>query len=145
MHYVYKLLDKNKVFYIGKGTSKEKYDRIEFHKKYSKHNTNRKLKNKINKLNSVFNIEIVFESENEQACLEYEIMLIESIGLHNLCNLTNGGEGLSGYVHTQDSRKKMSESKKKKIECPYCNKIGNVSNMKRYHFDNCKDKIGNIK
>jgi len=28
----------------------------------------------------------------------------------------------------------------KKAECPYCNKTGNVGNMKRWHFDNCKYK-----
>lgn len=27
------------------------------------------------------------------------------------------------------------------IECPYCKKIGGATNMKRYHFDNCKKKI----
>ena len=27
---------------------------------------------------------------------------------------------------------------KKVIECPHCKKSGNVGNMKRWHFDNCK-------
>jgi hypothetical protein len=31
----------------------------------------------------------------------------------------------------------------KKIECPYCNKIGGISAMERWHFDKCKLK-GNI-
>ena len=26
------------------------------------------------------------------------------------------------------------------IECPHCNKTGNVGNMKRWHFDQCKKK-----
>jgi group I intron endonuclease len=25
-----------------------------------------------------------------------------------------------------------------KVSCPYCNKIGQLTNMKRWHFDNCK-------
>ena len=29
---------------------------------------------------------------------------------------------------------------RKKIECPYCLKIGGDSNMRRYHFENCKLK-----
>lgn len=33
----------------------------------------------------------------------------------------------SGRVHT-------------KITCPYCNKIGGGNSMKRWHFDNCKQK-----
>jgi hypothetical protein len=36
----------------------------------------------------------------------------------------------------------MSVAKKgvpmRKAACPYCNKIGGVSRMKQYHFDNCK-------
>jgi hypothetical protein len=34
----------------------------------------------------------------------------------------------------------LSGVEKKKIICPYCNKIGGAGNMKRYHFDNCKHK-----
>lgn len=28
----------------------------------------------------------------------------------------------------------------KKIECPYCNKIGSYPQMKQWHFDKCKYK-----
>ena len=28
----------------------------------------------------------------------------------------------------------------KKVECPHCGKIGQLANMKRHHFDNCKFK-----
>ena len=28
----------------------------------------------------------------------------------------------------------------KKITCPVCGKVGGQGNMKRYHFDNCKEK-----
>ncbi len=27
-----------------------------------------------------------------------------------------------------------------KLECPYCKKVGNVSNMKKWHFENCKGR-----
>jgi HNH endonuclease len=27
-----------------------------------------------------------------------------------------------------------------KVTCPYCNKVGGRNQMKRYHFDNCKNK-----
>ena len=30
--------------------------------------------------------------------------------------------------------------KQNKIECPYCMILGGITNMKRYHFDNCKHK-----
>ena len=29
---------------------------------------------------------------------------------------------------------------KEKIKCPYCNKVGGKPAMKRFHFDNCKEK-----
>jgi len=29
---------------------------------------------------------------------------------------------------------------KKVVDCPHCSKSGGISNMKRYHFDNCKFK-----
>lgn len=29
------------------------------------------------------------------------------------------------------------------LTCPHCNKSGGISGMKRYHFDNCKNKISN--
>ncbi len=46
-----------------------------------------------------------------------------------------------GYVPCPDERKtKISTilKSKPKIVCPHCNKTGNVGNMKRWHFDNCK-------
>jgi hypothetical protein len=49
-----------------------------------------------------------------------------------------------GKRHSMETRAKMSAAKKGKIhpmvECPYCGKQGSGSNMKRWHFDNCKNK-----
>jgi hypothetical protein len=59
---------------------------------------------------------------------------------------------------TQEHRKKISESlkqrnslsqdehpnfgkKRKRVNCPYCNKQGANNTMKRFHFDNCKLRI----
>lgn len=51
-----------------------------------------------------------------------------------------------GFKHSEESRTKMSISKLgscrgKYIEstCPHCGKTGSGGNMKRYHFDNCKE------
>jgi hypothetical protein len=33
---------------------------------------------------------------------------------------------------------KKSQKNKPKIRCPHCDKIGDESNMRRWHFDNCK-------
>ena len=52
-----------------------------------------------------------------------------------------------GTVLLESTKKKISDSLKgcnsgpqEIVSCPYCNKFGGVSNMKRYHFENCKNK-----
>ena len=51
-----------------------------------------------------------------------------------------------GKTQSIESKQKMKDMWKNRIElkCPHCGKVGK-NNMNRYHFDNCKDKIGNIK
>ena len=53
-----------------------------------------------------------------------------------------------GIKHSSEMKKTISEKTsialkgkpKNKIACPHCNKIGGVSNMRRYHFDHCKKR-----
>lgn len=53
-------------------------------------------------------------------------------------------ESQKGRVVSDVTKEKMSLSRKGKpkikIQCPYCNAIGGNSQMKRWHFDNCKVK-----
>ena len=56
------------------------------------------------------------------------------------------GAAGKGRVRTQESKDKMSASmkgrSKVKVQCPHCNKtVGGISNMNRWHGDNCKMKI----
>ena len=75
-----------------------------------------------------------------------------------------GGDTFSGKTHTEETKKKMSASAKTRkysaergkkiseankgkyqgptliVDCPHCNKKGDIGNMKRWHFDNCKAK-----
>lgn len=44
--------------------------------------------------------------------------------------------GMGGAV----SANNPNHVNKKKAECPYCKKVGNYIAMKRWHFDNCKQK-----
>lgn len=55
----------------------------------------------------------------------------------------NISEGNKGNIHSDLTKKKLSERAKKreKITCPHCDKIGQNSVMKRWHFENCKNKI----
>ena len=43
-----------------------------------------------------------------------------------------------GKTHTKEASKRISEANKQKTECPYCNKIGGIAIMLRWHFNNCK-------
>ena len=47
-----------------------------------------------------------------------------------------------GKPHSESTKKNISESlkNKPKITCPHCDKVGSATNMKRYHYDNCKQK-----
>lgn len=46
---------------------------------------------------------------------------------------------LSGeLVACSKGRTYYHKNKRKKIECPHCRKVGDSTNMKRWHFDNCK-------
>ena len=39
-----------------------------------------------------------------------------------------------------EKRKQAMKGKRKSVTCPHCKLIGAGANMKRYHFDNCKNK-----
>jgi len=47
-----------------------------------------------------------------------------------------------GMVHSDETKLKISASlcgtKQKIVTCPHCYKKGGISNMKRWHFENCK-------
>lgn len=49
----------------------------------------------------------------------------------------------TGKKHSEESKAKMSEmcKMKPKLRCPNCGKLAQPHVAKRWHFDNCKDKI----
>jgi len=61
--------------------------------------------------------------------------------------ITNGviNKRIKSYINIPENfylgRTKFKKAKIKEYTCPHCGLIGNGSNMKRYHFDNCKKKI----
>lgn len=54
-------------------------------------------------------------------------------------------EARAKQVITDETKKKISEAlkgkKHEKVTCDHCGKVGGVTGMKRWHFDNCKNKI----
>ncbi len=116
--YVYKLITSDdEVIYVGKGSGNRMNKHMQIAMGNSINRTkNPKLYNKIKKIinnGGFIKSEVVFESTSETDCLSEEVKIIGEIGLENLCNLTIGGEGTSGYFLSEETRMKMSEAKKK--------------------------------
>lgn len=44
-----------------------------------------------------------------------------------------------GMKHSEEAKQKMCKTKAH-IQCPHCNKNGGEPQMKRWHFDNCKER-----
>ena len=98
-------LDKNEPFYIGIGKSK--------HRAYSKNNRNLYWNNIVNK--SIYEVELLFENVSYEFAKEKEVEMISLYGrkdlkLGSLVNLTDGGDGILNYVHTDKTKNKISDS-----------------------------------
>lgn len=123
--YIYKLISSidRKPFYVGKGCGKRMYDHYakRTHRSTTSSHTNELLKNKINKLVESGG-HIVYHSRhvaNEAVAFDLERRLIAKYGRRDiktgiLCNMTNGGEGVSGYRRTEQWRKQCSEQQRAK-------------------------------
>ena len=110
--YYHYTLDTNELFYIGKGTG---------NRAWSCRRRNKWWNNKVTKHG--FRVEIVQDHISEQEAIMLEIDMIalnRKIG-KNLVNLTNGGEGTSGFklasigkhkINSPEARIKMSKAKK---------------------------------
>ena len=86
--------------------------------------------------------ESIFTSEDEQECLSYEIEKINEIGLNNLTNLTEGGEGISGHKMSDETKEKMSIAKKK-----YWEEGGHTTSeeTKKLQSEKAKGRVGYFK
>jgi hypothetical protein len=112
--YIHFKKDTNEPFYIGKGRG----DRYLVKSKRNQHWNNVVKKHG-------FTAEIVCRWNTEDEALVHEKFLIEcfkGIGIP-LANLTDGGEGTSGWVPSEDWRKKKSNSQKQKFVNPMLNEI----------------------
>lgn len=104
--YQHRRLDENTIFYVGKGCE---------YRHTTLTNRNKYWHNIVNKCG--FSSEILYENLDEEFALLIEIELIDKyrrLGF-KLTNLTDGGEGVSGYKHTEETRKKIGEKSKNRI------------------------------
>ena len=108
--YVLEIKSNKEVFYVGKG----KNLRYTSHRAAAKNNgkNHTYLYRKINKLwenGDDFTSRIVYWAESEDDALNREIELISIFGKENLCNLTDGGDGTSGYKYSEEGKQKLRE------------------------------------
>ena len=99
----------DEAFYVGKGVN----GRMKVHLQGRGSHGNRKLQNKILKILSLGLKPIgekIFEHEDEWPCHANEMAAIAFYGMSNLCNLTNGGEGTSGRMLSNELRARLSAS-----------------------------------
>ena len=85
------------IFYIGKGIGKRAYSK----------NRNDYWKRIVAKYG--YEVKILAYWDTEEEALNHEVLLIscmKDMGI-KLCNLTNGGEGISGYQHTEKHKSSL--------------------------------------
>ena len=110
--YIYQDPERNVPMYVGKG--KDKRARIHLRKA-----TNIRFRNRITALKMIGLSPIieVFEMPDEDAALKEEVRLIAlygrvDLGLGTLYNGTNGGEGKTGYVTSEETKLKIGLANK---------------------------------
>jgi hypothetical protein len=99
--YFHTKLTNDEVFYVGKGK-----DTRAWVKRGRSQYWNR-IKNKYGYI-----IHIVEKDLTEEQAFEREKYWIEYFGKENLVNMTDGGEGSTGYKHSEETIKKMIQVKK---------------------------------
>lgn len=135
-HFLYRhiRLDTNQPFYIGIGTKKKWFTdtKTEYRRAFEKTARNIFWKRVINKTN--YEVEILFESNDYEFIKNKEIELIKLYGKKwnntgTLVNITDGGEGITGYSLPEWHKKKLSEARigtfKKGTKIYQYNKSGN--------------------
>jgi group I intron endonuclease len=118
-------LDKNEPFYIGIGKNVKRA--------YSYQSRNIHWKRIINLIE--YEVEILFDDLTwEEACIkEQEFIKLygrQDLGLGPLVNMTDGGEGTIGHKPSEETKKKLSESRKEKQIKPWNYKTPNVYSKK---------------
>jgi hypothetical protein len=105
--YVYEhwRLDRDECFYVGKGKGKRAYNM-----KHGRNNHHKAIMLKMSRIGSSVEVRIVADGLDEAAAfqLERERIKFWRDAKVDIVNLTDGGDGTSGFKYSEESRAKMS-------------------------------------
>ena len=126
-------------FYVGKGTDKRAYNF------YLRNDWHKNIVAKHGKDNII--IEVI-NCVNESQAFDLERIYIKQLREqgYQLTNMTDGGDGTSGYSHKADARAKIGNSHRGKITSDYARKIsskthkGNTYRKGATHTEEAKEK-----
>jgi len=99
--YVHTRATDGSIFYVGKGEGK---------RAWNVSRRNKHWKNIATKHG--YNVTILLNNLTEEQAFILEKQAIATLGRESLCNMTDGGEGSSGRIPSEETRKKLSESGK---------------------------------
>jgi len=139
------------IFYIGKGIGRRAYSK----------NRNNYWKNIVAKYG--YEVQILAHWDTEAEALDHEVLLIacmKDMGIE-LCNLTDGGEGATGYKHKEEHKAKLKgntygastwgmtfkgkkHSAESRAKMSYV-RIGNKNKLGAKLSDESRDKISKAK
>ena len=120
--------DTNQIFYIGIGKTEKRA--------YSKHDRSVLWNRYVNKFG--YNIEILHKDISWDEACNLEMFYITNYGRINnhtgiLVNLTNGGDGIKGYLHTDETKEFLRKLKTGTKLTPEHIEIIKLSNTGRVH------------
>lgn len=131
--YVHRRATDGRVFYVGKGC-----DRRAFSKRRTTH-----WKRIAEKYGYI--VEIVQDGMQEWWAFELECELIAYYGRDNLCNMTDGGDGLSGMKFSEDHKLKIGNANKGKKMPAHVIEILKKANTGRKLSKDHRDKLSKAK
>ncbi len=108
--------DKNECFYVGKGQIYKGKPWRARDMSY-RNNIHKSITAQLRALHIQPEVRIIFSSSSEREAYDKEISTIKmwrESGNPLLANLTNGGSGYSGWKHTDESRRKISDAQRGK-------------------------------
>lgn len=123
LYYVYMLLDPRKFYlpyYVGKGKGFRAMSHLSPTEGGGKNRMKRGVTSRIRRAGFEPKVVFVRTDMNESEAIELEIELIHRFGRRDiktgiLTNMTDGGEGLSGYVFTESHKQNLSNSLKGQV------------------------------